>query len=162
MSDKNRRTGFWTRTYQLVYRCNIENNNCFLDESPAFVCEKVSVELEIDRMTDMAVNEMMKTKNVLYISRGQLKNHTSTVINFTIGTAFQIFIDRIAIQIGCRSAVHFPACQHAPAAPPPPDQQHVPERERHPKRAQRTTSRGDQTSENKRERSHGHQASLVE
>ncbi|CAH1991192.1 unnamed protein product [Acanthoscelides obtectus] len=54
------------------------------DDSPAFVCEKVSVEIEIDRMTDMAVNEMMKTKNVLYISRGQLKNHTSTVINFTI------------------------------------------------------------------------------
>lgn len=57
----------------------------FSDESPAFVCEKIAVELEIDRMTDMAVNEMMKTKNVLYISRGQLKNHTSTVINFTIG-----------------------------------------------------------------------------
>lgn len=57
----------------------------FADDSPAFVCEKVSVELEIDRMTDMAVNEMMKTKHVLYISRGQLKNHTSTVINFTIG-----------------------------------------------------------------------------
>jgi hypothetical protein len=88
MSDKIRRTGFWTRTYQLVYRYNIENNNCFLDESPAFVCEKVSVELEIDRMTDMAVNEMMKTKNVLYISRGQLKNHTSTVINFTIGVRY--------------------------------------------------------------------------
>lgn len=35
----------------------------------------------------MAVNEMMRTKNVLYISRGQLKNHTSTVINFTIGTS---------------------------------------------------------------------------
>ncbi|XP_063925143.1 bridge-like lipid transfer protein family member 1 isoform X3 [Zophobas morio] len=58
------------------------------NESPAFVCEKVSVELEIDRMTDMAVNEMMKTKNVLYISRGQLKNHTSTVINFTIGVRY--------------------------------------------------------------------------
>lgn len=57
----------------------------FLDDSPAFVCEKVSVELGIDRMTDMAVNEMMKTKNVLYISRGQLKSHTSTIINFTIG-----------------------------------------------------------------------------
>lgn len=60
-------------------------NVCFLDESPAFVCEKIAVELEIDRMTDMAVNEIMKTKNVLYISRGQLKSHTSTVINFTIG-----------------------------------------------------------------------------
>lgn len=39
-------------------------------------------------MTDMAVNEMMKTKNVLYISRGQLKNHTSTVINFTIAVRY--------------------------------------------------------------------------
>lgn len=107
-------TGFWTRTYQLVYRCNIENNNCFLDESPAFVCEKVSVELEIDRMTDMAVNEMMKTKNVLYISRGQLKNHTSTVINFTIGTAFQIFIDRIAIRIGLQECGTFPSVSTCP------------------------------------------------
>uniref|UniRef100_A0A6P7G1L5 Transmembrane protein KIAA1109 homolog isoform X3 n=1 Tax=Diabrotica virgifera virgifera TaxID=50390 RepID=A0A6P7G1L5_DIAVI len=58
------------------------------DESPSFVCEKIGVELEIDRMTDMAVNEMMKTRNVLYISRGQLKNHTSTVINFTIGVRY--------------------------------------------------------------------------
>ncbi|KAF7285801.1 hypothetical protein GWI33_009982 [Rhynchophorus ferrugineus] len=58
------------------------------DESPAFVCEKVLVELEIDRMTDMAVNDLMKTKNVLYISRGQLKNHTSTAINFTIGVRY--------------------------------------------------------------------------
>lgn len=55
------------------------------DESPAFVCEKVSVELELERMTDMAVDDMIKTKNVLYISRGQLKNHTSTVLNFNIG-----------------------------------------------------------------------------
>ncbi|KAJ8956249.1 hypothetical protein NQ318_014981 [Aromia moschata] len=48
-------------------RLYIEINS---DESPAFVCEKIAVELEIERMTDMAVNEMMKTKNVLYISRG--------------------------------------------------------------------------------------------
>lgn len=58
------------------------------DEIPAFVCEKVLVELEIDRITDMAVNDLMKTKNVLYISRGQLKNHTSTAINFTIGIRY--------------------------------------------------------------------------
>ncbi|XP_066144647.1 bridge-like lipid transfer protein family member 1 isoform X4 [Euwallacea fornicatus] len=58
------------------------------DESPSFVCEKVSIELEVDRMTDMAVNDLMKTRNVLYISRGQLKNHTSTVINFTMGVRY--------------------------------------------------------------------------
>ncbi|XP_017781272.1 PREDICTED: uncharacterized protein KIAA1109 isoform X3 [Nicrophorus vespilloides] len=60
----------------------------FEDECPAFVCEKISVELEVDRMTDMAVNDMIKTRNVLYISRGQLKNHTSTVINFNIGVRY--------------------------------------------------------------------------
>lgn len=58
------------------------------DESPSFVCERVSIELEVDRMTDMAVNDLMKTRNVLYISRGQLKNHTSTVINFTMGVRY--------------------------------------------------------------------------
>lgn len=49
------------------------------------MCEKVSAELELERMTDMAVDDMIKAKNVLYISRGQLKNHTSTVLNFSIG-----------------------------------------------------------------------------
>nr|XP_022901618.1 uncharacterized protein KIAA1109 isoform X2 [Onthophagus taurus] len=58
------------------------------DECPAFVCEKVSIELELDRMTDMAVSEMIKTKNVLYISRGQLKNHTSTVLHFNVGVRY--------------------------------------------------------------------------
>ena len=58
------------------------------DESPAFVCEKIAVELEVDRMTDMTVNDLMKSNNVLYISRGQLKNHTSTLINFTIGVRY--------------------------------------------------------------------------
>ncbi|KAK9874269.1 hypothetical protein WA026_002622 [Henosepilachna vigintioctopunctata] len=59
-----------------------------VDESPSFVCEKISVEIEIERMADMDVNEMMKTENVFYISRSQLKSHTSTVINFTIGVHF--------------------------------------------------------------------------
>lgn len=49
------------------------------------MCEKVSVEVEVDRKADMTVNDMIKTKNVLYISRGQLKKHTSTVLNFNIG-----------------------------------------------------------------------------
>ncbi|KAK4878280.1 hypothetical protein RN001_010786 [Aquatica leii] len=58
------------------------------DESYAFMCEKVSVEVEMDRKADMTVNDMIKTKNVLYISRGQLKKHTSTILNFNIGVRF--------------------------------------------------------------------------
>lgn len=64
---------------------NFPINNIFLDESSAFMCEKVSVEVEVDRKADMTVNDMIKTKNVLYISRGQLKKHTSTILNFNIG-----------------------------------------------------------------------------
>ncbi|XP_045469148.1 transmembrane protein KIAA1109 isoform X3 [Harmonia axyridis] len=59
-----------------------------VDESPSFVCEKISVEIEIERIADMNVNEMMKSENIFYISRSQLKNHTSTVINFTIGVHY--------------------------------------------------------------------------
>lgn len=59
------------------------------DESPSFVCEKVSVEIEIERVADVDVNEMMKAEHaVFYISRSQLKNHTSTVINFTVGVDY--------------------------------------------------------------------------
>lgn len=54
------------------------------DESPAFVCERVSVELELEKMADMTVDDMIRTRNVLYISRGQLKKHTSTALNFSI------------------------------------------------------------------------------
>lgn len=56
------------------------------------MCEKVSVEVEVDRKADMTVNDMIKTKNVLYISRGQLKKHTSTILNFTIGKLIKIVL----------------------------------------------------------------------
>lgn len=36
----------------------------------------------------MAVDEMFKTRNILYISRGQLKNHTSTILNFNVGVRY--------------------------------------------------------------------------
>lgn len=58
------------------------------DESPAFVCERVSVELELEKMADMTVDDMIRTRNVLYISRGQLKKHTSTALNFSIGVRY--------------------------------------------------------------------------
>lgn len=58
------------------------------DESPAFVCERVSIELEVEKMADMTVDDMIRTRNVLYISRGQLKKHTSTALNFSIGVRY--------------------------------------------------------------------------
>jgi hypothetical protein len=55
-------------------------------EQPAFLCERVGVELEILKMTDGVLDE--QRQNILYISRGQLKKHTSTVINFSLNVRY--------------------------------------------------------------------------
>jgi hypothetical protein len=55
-------------------------------ETPAFLCERVGVELEVIKMTD-GLREDAK-QNILYLSRGQLKKHTSTVINFSLNVRY--------------------------------------------------------------------------
>jgi hypothetical protein len=55
-------------------------------ETPAFLCERVGVELEVLKMTD-GIREDAK-QNILYLSRGQLKKHTSTVINFSLNVRY--------------------------------------------------------------------------
>jgi hypothetical protein len=39
-------------------------------------------------MADMSVDDMIQKQNVLYISRGQLKKHTSTVVNFSLNIRY--------------------------------------------------------------------------
>lgn len=56
------------------------------EETPAFLCERVGVELEVIKMTDGFSDDA--SKNVLYLSRGQLKKHTSTVINFSFNVRY--------------------------------------------------------------------------
>lgn len=63
----------------------------FLDippETPAFLCEKIGVDIDIKKMADMTVDDMLQKQNVLYISRGQLKKHTSTVVNFSLNIRY--------------------------------------------------------------------------
>ena len=55
---------------------------------PAFLCEKISIDIDVKKMTDMAVDDMIQRRNVLYISRGQLKKHTSTVVNFSLNIRY--------------------------------------------------------------------------
>ncbi|XP_063234537.1 bridge-like lipid transfer protein family member 1 isoform X2 [Bacillus rossius redtenbacheri] len=57
-------------------------------ETPAFLCEKMSVELDLKKMADMTVDEMIQKQNILYISRGQLKKHTSSVINISLNVRY--------------------------------------------------------------------------
>ncbi|XP_058820213.1 bridge-like lipid transfer protein family member 1 isoform X3 [Topomyia yanbarensis] len=51
-------------------------------EQPAFLCEHVGVELELMKMTDGFPDDAKQ--HMLYVSKGQLKKHTSTVINFSL------------------------------------------------------------------------------
>ncbi|XP_057320080.1 bridge-like lipid transfer protein family member 1 isoform X4 [Microplitis mediator] len=63
----------------------------FLDipsETPAFLCEKIGIDIDIKKMADMTVDDMIQRQNVLYISRGQLKKHTSTVVNFSLNIRY--------------------------------------------------------------------------
>ncbi|XP_055600491.1 bridge-like lipid transfer protein family member 1 isoform X3 [Uranotaenia lowii] len=55
-------------------------------EQPAFLCEHVGVELELLKMTDGFPDDAKH--HMLYVSRGQLKKHTSTVINFSLDVRY--------------------------------------------------------------------------
>lgn len=57
-------------------------------ETPAFLCEKIGVDIDVKKMADMTVDDMIQKQNVLYISRGQLKKHTSTVVNFSLNIRY--------------------------------------------------------------------------
>ncbi|XP_037958120.1 transmembrane protein KIAA1109 homolog isoform X2 [Teleopsis dalmanni] len=55
-------------------------------DTPLFLCERVGIELEVIKMSDGMVDQARQ--NVIYVSRRQLKKHTSTVINFSLNIRF--------------------------------------------------------------------------
>lgn len=56
------------------------------NDTPSFLCEKVGIELEVLKMTDGTIDRAKQ--NVIYMSRRQMKKHTSTVINFSLNIRF--------------------------------------------------------------------------
>lgn len=56
------------------------------EEMPAFLCERVGVELEVLKVTDGLTDD--NKPNALYVSRGQLKKLTSTMINFSFNVRY--------------------------------------------------------------------------
>ncbi|CRK93957.1 CLUMA_CG007483, isoform B [Clunio marinus] len=54
------------------------------NETPSFLSERIDIELEILKMSDGGINEPKH----LYMSRGQLKKHTSTVVNFSLNIRY--------------------------------------------------------------------------
>ncbi|OAD56139.1 hypothetical protein WN48_04013 [Eufriesea mexicana] len=57
-------------------------------ETPAFLCEKIGIDIDVKKRADMTVDDMIQEQTVLYISRGQLKKHTSTVVNFSLNIRY--------------------------------------------------------------------------
>ena len=81
---------------------SIAGTKIFLDiptDAPAFLCEKVAVELDLRKVADMTVDDLVQRQNVLYISRGQLKKHTSTTVNINVNIRY------ISQQVGF--VIHF-------------------------------------------------------
>jgi len=78
-------------TFEFVVIFVVGGEMFYLDippEAPAFLCEKMGVELDLKKMADMTVDDMIQKQNVLYISRGQLKKHTSTVLNISLNVRY--------------------------------------------------------------------------
>jgi hypothetical protein len=77
--------------FEVVVILVVGGETFYLDippEAPAFLCEKMGVELDLKKMADMTVDDMIQKQNVLYISRGQLKKHTSTVLNISLNVRY--------------------------------------------------------------------------
>ena len=54
------------------------------DTTPAFICEKIYMQIDFKKVTDLGNDKMVP----LYMSRAQLKRHTSSLVNFSIEIYF--------------------------------------------------------------------------
>lgn len=73
--------------------CNFLENKFWLElpsETPAFLCERVGVELELCRVADMTIVEDLsrQRRSMLYVSRGQLKKHSNTALNLSLSIRY--------------------------------------------------------------------------
>lgn len=58
----------------------------FLDigsEVPAFLCEHVELEIDVSKVTDDS-REWVNHQPTLFVSRSALKQHTSTMVHFSL------------------------------------------------------------------------------
>lgn len=59
-------------------------------EIPAFLCERVNLDCDVRRVADMTVVEDLsrQRRNMLYVSRGQLKKHSNTALNVSVSAHY--------------------------------------------------------------------------
>ena len=62
----------------------------FLDigiEVPAFLCEHVGLEIDVSKVTDDS-REWVNHQPTLFVSRSALKQHTSTMVHFSLNVNY--------------------------------------------------------------------------
>ena len=71
-------------------KVKLDNLNLDGENSHAFICQKVSLSVDVKKVTDILKGEKETKDKVLplYVSRNQLKRHTSSFANFTIEIDF--------------------------------------------------------------------------
>ncbi|XP_054742979.1 bridge-like lipid transfer protein family member 1 isoform X4 [Anastrepha obliqua] len=71
---------------KLNKKSNGTGRQSIMMDTPLFLCERVGVELEVLKKSDGMVDQARQ--NVIYMSRRQLKKHTSTVINLSLNIRY--------------------------------------------------------------------------
>ncbi|XP_036340077.1 transmembrane protein KIAA1109 isoform X3 [Rhagoletis pomonella] len=71
---------------KLNKKSNGAGRQSIIIDTPLFLCERVGVELEVLKKSDGMVDQARQ--NVIYMSRRQLKKHTSTVINLSLNIRY--------------------------------------------------------------------------
>ncbi|XP_053959947.1 bridge-like lipid transfer protein family member 1 isoform X5 [Anastrepha ludens] len=71
---------------KLNKKSNGTGRQTIMMDTPLFLCERVGVELEVLKKSDGMVDQARQ--NVIYMSRRQLKKHTSTVINLSLNIRY--------------------------------------------------------------------------
>lgn len=68
----------------------IPTGKFFLDigsEVPAFLCEHVGLEIDVSKVTDDS-REWVNQQPTLFVSRSALKQHTSTMVHFSLNVNY--------------------------------------------------------------------------
>lgn len=78
--DKKNKSG------KINKKANGAGRQSIMIDTPLFLCERVGVELEVLKKSDGMVDQARQ--NVIYMSRRQLKKHTSTVINLSLNIRY--------------------------------------------------------------------------
>ncbi|CAL4080533.1 unnamed protein product, partial [Meganyctiphanes norvegica] len=76
--------------YDTTHHSQVDYGKFYLDigsEVPAFLCEHVGLEIDVSKVAD-DTREWVSQQQTLYVSRSTLKQHTSTILHFSLNVNY--------------------------------------------------------------------------